>query len=150
MRFIFWQNLIFWILFHCILATYYTSKCFQRFCAIFYTFEVKYVTFREPVLGLLSPDFVYVYMNRIETNYPVCRLYHYWVVQFHGSTNTKKSRAEVTTSTALEAMSNNRKCLTEAVNSKFYQYFGEKKAYLILLHGSLTQLIHFFGCWTPK
>ena len=39
--------------------------------------DVKYVTFREPVLGLLSPDFVYVYINRIETNYPVCRLYHY-------------------------------------------------------------------------
>ena len=39
--------------------------------------DVKYVPFREPVLGLLSPDFVYVYINRIETNYPVCRLYHY-------------------------------------------------------------------------
>ena len=38
------------------------------------------MTFPEPVLGLLSPDFVYVYMNRIETNYPVCRLYHYCVV----------------------------------------------------------------------
>ena len=37
--------------------------------------DVKYATFREPVLGLLSPDFVYVYINRIETNYPVCRLY---------------------------------------------------------------------------
>ena len=36
------------------------------------------MTFREPVLGLLSPDFVYVYMNRIETNYPVCHLYHYY------------------------------------------------------------------------
>ena len=35
------------------------------------------MTFQEPVLGLLSPDFLYVYMNRIETNYPVCRLYHY-------------------------------------------------------------------------
>ena len=37
------------------------------------------MTFWEPVLGLLSPDFVYVYMNRIETNYPVCRLYHYYI-----------------------------------------------------------------------
>ena len=35
------------------------------------------MTFREPVLGLLSPDFVYVYMKQIETNYPVCRVYHY-------------------------------------------------------------------------
>ena len=50
---------------------------FKHFCAIFYAFDVKYMTFREPVLGLLSPDFVYVYINRIETNYPVCRLYHY-------------------------------------------------------------------------
>ena len=39
------------------------------------------MTFREPVLGLLSPDFVYVYMNRIETNYPVCRLYHYFLLK---------------------------------------------------------------------
>ena len=76
-----------WCFFHKILyfGYYFTVywqnitqvNVFQRFCAIFYTFEVKYVTFREPVLGLLSPDFVYVYMNRIETNYPVCRLYHY-------------------------------------------------------------------------
>ena len=28
----------------------------------------------------LAPDFVYVYMNRIETNYPVCRLYHYLIL----------------------------------------------------------------------
>ena len=32
---------------------------------------MKYVTFQEPVLGLLSPDFIYISMNRIETNYPV-------------------------------------------------------------------------------
>ena len=50
---------------------------FKRFCAILYTFDVKYVTFREPVLGLRSQDFIYVYMNRIEINYQVCRLYHY-------------------------------------------------------------------------
>ena len=43
------------------------------------------MTFREPVLGLLSPDFVYVYMNRIETNYPVCRLYHYLILQAYSS-----------------------------------------------------------------
>ena len=43
----------------------------------FICFHVKCVTFREPVLGLLPPDFVYVYINRIETNFPVCRLYHY-------------------------------------------------------------------------
>ena len=47
---------------------------FKHFCAIFYSLDLKYVTFREPVLGLLSPDFIYVYINRIETNYPVCRL----------------------------------------------------------------------------
>ena len=44
---VYWQNII-------------QVNVFQRFCAIFYMFEVKYVTFREPVLGLLSPDFVYV------------------------------------------------------------------------------------------
>ena len=37
---------------------------------------MKDVTFREPVLGLLSLDFIYIYINRIQTNYPVCRLYH--------------------------------------------------------------------------
>ena len=50
---------------------------FKHFSAVFHTFDVKYVTFRELVLGHLSPDFVYVYINRIETNYPVCCLYHY-------------------------------------------------------------------------
>ena len=33
---------------------------FKCFCAIFYTFVVKYVTFREPVHELLSPVFVYI------------------------------------------------------------------------------------------
>ena len=37
---------------------------------------MKYVTFWEPVLGLLSPDYIYVTMNQTETNYPVCRLDH--------------------------------------------------------------------------
>ena len=60
---VYWQNIT-------------QANIFKRFCAIFHTFDVKYVTFREPVLGHLSPDFVYVYINRIETNYPVCRLYH--------------------------------------------------------------------------
>ena len=36
---------------------------FKHFCAIFYIFDMKYVTFQEPVLELLSPDFVYVYIN---------------------------------------------------------------------------------------
>ena len=49
----------------------------MRFFAIFYTFDLKYVSFREPVHELLSSDFVYVFMNRIETNYPVCRHYHF-------------------------------------------------------------------------
>ena len=37
---------------------------------------MKYVTFQEPVLGHLSPDFVDVHINQMETNYPVCRLYY--------------------------------------------------------------------------
>ena len=61
---VFWQNII-------------QVTIFKRFCAIFYMFDVKYVTFWEPVLELLSLDFVYIYINRIETNYPVCHLYHY-------------------------------------------------------------------------
>ena len=36
---------------------------FKRFCAIICKFDVKYVTFRELVLELLSPDYVYIYMN---------------------------------------------------------------------------------------
>ena len=48
------------------------------------------MTFREPVLGLFSLDFVYVFMNRIETNSPVCRLYHYWMIILKGSTYSHK------------------------------------------------------------
>ena len=33
---------------------------FKYFCAILYTFVVKYVTFWEPVHEVLSPDFVYI------------------------------------------------------------------------------------------
>ena len=40
----------------------------KHFSAIFYNDDVKYVTFKEPVLERLSPDFVYVYIERIETN----------------------------------------------------------------------------------
>ena len=45
---------------------------------IFLSVTVKYVTFREPVLGLLSPDLItlILYINRIETNYPAHHLYH--------------------------------------------------------------------------
>ena len=74
---------------------------FKRFCAIFYTFDVKYVTFREPVLELLSPDLVYVYMNQIETNYLVCCLYHYVkimaavLMHFEISANTEGSQSKV-------------------------------------------------------
>ena len=52
---VFWQNIT-------------HVNIFKRLCAICHTFDVKYVTFREPVLVNLSPDFVYVYINRIETN----------------------------------------------------------------------------------
>ena len=55
------------------------------FTIICYTFDVKYVRFQESVLGLLSPDFVHNYMNRIETNYLVCRLYHYLCMIVHSS-----------------------------------------------------------------
>ena len=37
------------------------DKCF---CAIFYTLVVKYVAFREPVLGDLSPGLLLYELNR--------------------------------------------------------------------------------------